>query len=340
MSAGIGSTAVLGPRPGRSRAAAPRARVATRVLQRTNGLLHRLAGPVVLFRAGELVFVRFGLFAALGAFVGTSGMALLLVAQGLAPGSFAALALAGGAAVVAGSWLLGQLLDWRLLLRRPAQALRRPVFVSWGGFFALLAVIAAFGDLNGLRALLVIDALARFGSLGHALGRIGCLSYGCCHGRPTAGPLAITYRDPDSKAVRVAGLRGVPVHPAPVYEVILDLGIFAAVNAAALLGAPVGVPAALLGLLYAVGRFGIEFLRDNRGRMLAGGLSLNHVICLALGVASGALLYAATSSALSAPATAWPLAWAAGPSLLPISLWTAALVFLGFSMHRGRVGAW
>ena len=120
MSAGIDSSAALGPRRlhGRARAAAPRAletRVATRVVRRVNRLLQRLAGPVVLFRAGPLVFVRFGLFAALGAFVGTSGMALLLVAQGLTPGSFAALALAGGAAVVAGSWLLGQLLDWRLI---------------------------------------------------------------------------------------------------------------------------------------------------------------------------------------------------------------------------------
>src|SRR4030067_735427 len=40
----------------------------------------------------------------------------------------------------------------------------------------------------------------------------------------------------------------------------------AAANAASWAGAPLGVPTALALLLYGLGRFGIEFLRNNDGR--------------------------------------------------------------------------
>ena len=303
-------------------------------------MLDRLTDRVVLFRWGGLVFVSFGLFAALGVFVSTSGMAFLLIGQQMSPLLFGLLALVGSVAMVLGSWLLGLAFDYRMLLERPREVLRRPVFVSWGGLFALGLVIAAFAGLSGFSALLILDALARCSPLGHALGRVGCLAYGCCFGHPTEGHLAITYRNPEAKAVRVAGLSGVRIHPAPFYEAVLDLAIFGVVNAVALFGAPIGVPAALTALFYALGRFAVEFSRNNQGRMIAGPFSLNHAICLVMALAGAVTFHYAMQAAVVPPALSWAAAVAAAPALLPVFVLGALLVFLGFSTHRGRVGGW
>ena len=307
---------------------------------RVRRALDWLAGRVVLFRLGPFVFVTFGLFAALGALVTVLGSGVILVGQGLAPRAFVALTLASGAGIVAGSWLLAQILDYRLLLSRPREALWRPAFVSWGGIAALPLVFLAASWLTGMRFLVLLDGLARAIALGHALGRLGCLSYGCCFGRPTRHRLSVTYRHPHAKAVRVANLHGIPLHPAALYEAGLDLGIFLLANAAAWLGAPVGLPSAITLLVYAAGRFAIEFWKDNEGRMIAGGLALNHLICL-LCMAIGLLL---SASALHASLPAPPISWSAGFAglrpVLPAFGPTLAVVFLGFSLHRKEVGRW
>ncbi len=187
----------------------------------------------------------------------------------------------------------------------------------------------------------MLDAVARSTFLGHAIGRLGCLTYGCCFGRPTRSPLAITYRAPEAKAVRVGHRHGVPLHPAPLYEALLDIALLVAVNAVAFAGAPLGVPAALACFGYGCGRFAIEFLRDNQGRAPLGRISLNQRIALAMALLGVAL---AGIVLLGEPAAAPPFAFAAP---LRDALWLSAAtlpgaltVFVGFSLHRGEVGRW
>ncbi len=302
--------------------------------------LNFLADQVILFRWGELVFVTFGLFASVGAFLSLAGMGAILIGQGVRPEIFLTIALLGSVAVVVGSWVAGQAFDYRLLLQNPRQALRRPVFVSWGGVLAVIIVMGLMAPFSGVSVLLLLDAAARALPIGHALGRLGCMSYGCCFGRPTSGPLAVTYRHRDAKAVRVAGLQHVPLHPAAFYEAVLDLGILIAVNAASLFGAPIGIPTALALMLYGLGRFAIEFTRNNDGRMVVGLLSINHLISLALVALGGMALPALLLGSDAAPAFSWMTAVAGLPRLMPAIFPGALVVFLGFSLHRGRVGEW
>jgi prolipoprotein diacylglyceryltransferase len=157
--------------------------------------------------------------------------------------------------------------------------------------------------------------------------------------------VAITYRNPEAKAVRVAGLQHVPLHPAAFYEAVLDLGILVVVNAASWLGVPHGVPMALAFLLYGLGRFAIEFLRDDRDRFarrplaVLPALSVNHLLCLAL-VAIGSLTLPVLLGGETAPYVSWAAALAPAPTLLTITAPSAGLVFVGFSLHRSRVGRW
>ena len=322
--------------------AAPAAEIAGPIGYRSDVLsrcLSWLGERVILFRAGDWVFVNFGLLSGLGAFLALVWMAALTVGQGLAPGLFPVLALGGSVGIVAGSWLVAQVFDYRMLLDDPVAALRRPTFISWGGLLALPLVVAPFARYAEFDALLLLDALARATPLGQALGRVGCLTYGCCYGRPTEHSPAITYRHPLAKAVRVGGLRGVPLHPAALYEAVLLLGVFALANASAVLDAPVGVPSALALLLYGAGRLAIEFTRDNEGRFLFGRVAVNHAVSLATAGIGALLLYVV----LANPQAALPFVGSAALQaldLLPILACAGAVVFVGFAAHRGDVGRW
>lgn len=305
-----------------------------------NSSLDWLGERVVLFRIGNLVFVTFGMFAALGAFSATALLAVILLGQGLGSGAFLSFTLFGSAAVVAASWLFGQILDYRPLLSDPLAALRRPVFVSWGGIAALPVVVLVFSQLSGASELMLADALARTSLIGLALGRFGCLSYGCCFGRPTDGPVAIRYRNPLSKAVRMGGMQHIRLHPAALYEAGMNLVILLLVNLAAGLGAPLGVPSALALILYGLCRFLVEFVRDQSGREAIGGWATNHLISLLMVVVGGLLLISVLDIAAPPLPVAWGVGFESARVLLPGMLPGALVVFLGFSTHRRSVGAW
>jgi phosphatidylglycerol:prolipoprotein diacylglycerol transferase len=185
-----------------------------------------------------------------------------------------------------------------------------------------------------------VDAFALAMPVGHALGRLGCLSYGCCYGRPTGRRLAITYRNPLAKAVRVGGHQHVRLHPTALYEAILDLGILVAVSAAFFLGMPLGVPSALALMAYGLGRFAIEFLKDNGGRILSGRYSVNHLLSLAMASLGLLLLPSILLTPQAAPVIAWAPAFDALPRLLPALVLSAMVIFAGFAVHRRRVGNW
>jgi phosphatidylglycerol:prolipoprotein diacylglycerol transferase len=267
-------------------------------------------------------------------------MGVILLGQGLGANTFLGISIFGSAAVVLGSWLLAQLFDFRLVLENPRQALRRPTFMSWGGVIALPVVFGMFSWLSDFSLPLLLDALARTLPVGHALGRLGCLSYGCCYGQPTRQPLAITYRNPLAKAVRVGDRHNVRLHPTALYEAVMDMGILVAVLIAVTIEAPVGVPAALAIMLYALGRFAIEFAKDNSGRKLFGSWAVNHVCCLLMFALGALVLCLALAEPQVTPQVAWLTGFTAMRELLPAIVPCAIVVFLGFSLHRGQVGAW
>jgi phosphatidylglycerol:prolipoprotein diacylglycerol transferase len=56
----------------------------------------------------------------------------------------------------------------------------------------------------------------------HVFGRLGCLAAGCCYGKPTTAPWAISIH---SELVDPM-LRGVPLHPTQLYEAAAEALIF------------------------------------------------------------------------------------------------------------------
>ena len=58
--------------------------------------------------------------------------------------------------------------------------------IFYGGFIAALAMAFVYMWRTGLPALKTADAFAPGLALGHAIGRLGCFSAGCCWGVPSA----------------------------------------------------------------------------------------------------------------------------------------------------------
>jgi phosphatidylglycerol:prolipoprotein diacylglycerol transferase len=126
--------------------------------------------------------------------------------------------------------------------------------------------------------------------IGLGFGRLGCLLAGCCFGKPSTGPWALSFPggSPASEGQHKAGLlsssgdASLPVHPTQVYESLACFAIaaFLILNLHGKKRYDGEVFLAFVGL-YASARFVLEFLRDDdRGALL--GLSTSQIIGLIL----------------------------------------------------------
>jgi len=121
-------------------------------------------------------------------------------------------------AVVAVSSLVGARLfylvghwDWR-----DAFNLNTAGMVYYGGLLVALPVTYAVVRKLKLPAGVVADAIGLALPLGIAIARVGCFLNGCCYGKPSGLPWAVTFPGTTT-----------PVHPTQLYELILDLAAFA-----------------------------------------------------------------------------------------------------------------
>jgi phosphatidylglycerol---prolipoprotein diacylglyceryl transferase len=101
------------------------------------------------------------------------------------------------------------------------------------------------------------DAFAVGAPLALGIGRIGCTLNGCCYGMPAPDlPWAVVYTHPNS----IAPL-GIPMHPTQIYHSLWNLIVFAIVWRLRGKFKPEGTLLFFCFSLYAVGNFGVRFLR-------------------------------------------------------------------------------
>jgi phosphatidylglycerol---prolipoprotein diacylglyceryl transferase len=162
--------------------------------------------------------------------------------------------------------------------------------VYQGGFLVAFVTAILYMRRQHLPLLATCDIFAPGIALGQAIGRIGCLSAGCCWGLATHVPWAVTFRNPQAADLTGVPL-GIPLHPTQLYESVADAAIFA------FLYFRIGkshVAGNILGwylALYSTARFIIEFFRfHEQGLHL--GLSYTQWISLATLVAGAGLLSA------------------------------------------------
>jgi phosphatidylglycerol:prolipoprotein diacylglycerol transferase len=172
------------------------------------------------------------------------------------------------ASALIGAKLLLLVVDFGYYSHNPAELLS--VFRSGGVFYGglIAAVAVAFWYMRRAKLPLwpTTDAFAPGIALGHVVGRLGCLMAGCCYGRPTTVPWAVTFTN-TLAAENVGTPLGVALHPTQLYEAGAELIILVLLLATERKGRVYpGRTFWLYMLMYGITRFIIEFYRgDPRG---------------------------------------------------------------------------
>jgi phosphatidylglycerol:prolipoprotein diacylglycerol transferase len=97
--------------------------------------------------------------------------------------------------------------------------------VYYGGFLGAAAAGIIYILWKKMPLWKTVDVLAPSVALGCVFGRIGCLLNGCCYGRPTNLPWAITFTNPQAQELSGTPL-GHPLHPTEIYDALLNLVLY------------------------------------------------------------------------------------------------------------------
>jgi phosphatidylglycerol:prolipoprotein diacylglycerol transferase len=196
-------------------------------------------------------------------------------------------------AALVGAKLLLLIVDFDQFRGSPGDllSLARSGGVFYGGL--ILAVVVAFWYIakHQLPFWRTCDVFAPAIALGHVTGRLGCMAAGCCYGRPTDVPWAVTFTNPLA-ASNVGTPLGIPLHPTQLYEAGAELLILIALLTTERRGRYfAGRTFWAYMFMYAISRYVIEIYRgDPRGEMF--GFSTSQFISLVLAPLSlGMLIY-------------------------------------------------
>ena len=223
----------------------------------------------VIFSIGSFTLHTYGLLVASGIFLGIYTATRLAPRAGLESDVFWNLGVYVALAGLVGSKLMMLVFDWRYYAEDPSR------------FFSLSTLQAGGSILGGLVAAFLVAAVVLYRekvsfplagdvaapgiAVGQAVGRMGCFAAGCCWGKPTEVPWAVTFTNEYSAQVVGVPLN-VALHPTQLYEVFLSGSILVVLLWMWKRRRFNGQIFASYLLLYPVARFGLEFFRnDPRG---------------------------------------------------------------------------
>lgn len=150
--------------------------------------------------------------------------------------------------------------------------------VFYGGLLFGLLSTFLYMRYKSIPAMVFLDAGGVGIPVAMAITRIGCFLNGCCFGTETTMPWGVTYPVESG----ILGKR----HPAQIYELILDLGVAAAVLIFRNKFKYRGEMLFLYVFLYGWVRFFMEFFREHQASSAAWGFQLGSIaiIVFSLGV--------------------------------------------------------
>lgn len=248
----------------------------------------------VLYSLGDFHLPTYGVLVAAALVAGLMVAARLARHQGLHPDRAWDLGILAILCGIVGAKLLFVVQNWQYYGAHPREIFSLGVLQSGGVFYG--GVLAALGGTvwymrrHGLPWLKTADAFAPGLALGHAVGRLGCFSAGCCYGRPTSLPWGVTFTHP--LAAQVSGTPlGVPLHPTQLYEAALEVATFFVLLWIFRHRHADGQVMGSYLFIYGFARYFLEFLRGEPQGLtfFSGSLTLMQAISLLLVVAGGAL---------------------------------------------------
>lgn len=172
-----------------------------------------------------------------------------------------------------GAKLLYCLIEIDTLFKNPLEVLSGSGFVVYGGIIGGMAAAMIYCKVRKISFLRYFDLLIPSVALAQGFGRIGCFLAGCCYGRETDSFIGIIFQN---SAIAPNGIKLIPtqlISSAGDFLIAMVLLLYARKER------KVGRAGAIYLILYGVGRFIIEFFRDDyRGSI--GFLSTSQFISL------------------------------------------------------------
>lgn len=248
-----------------------------------------------LIHIGNFALPTYGFLVSLGVVVAILLIQKLAKAQGMDPDKVWNLAIIFVFAGIVGAKLLMFIAEWDTYAANPREIFTLSTLQAGGVFSGgvVLAVIAGawYMRRNHMPGLRTADVFAPGLALGHAFGRLGCFSAGCCFGRETTLPWGVVFHNPLAHEVGGVPL-GVHVHPTQIYEMLVELANFAILFWMLKHKKFEGQVVGAYMFIYGVARFFLEFLRGDpgRGQLFGTWMSETQGIALAM-VIGGTILW-------------------------------------------------
>ncbi len=228
----------------------------------------------VFFKIGPVTIYSYGFMLALGFLAAIYVARIRADAVGWPKGMAYDIGFYALVAAVIGSRLLYVIIHLSEFTSDPLQIImiQKGGLVYFGGVIAAVLVIGFYLHAKGIPVLDGFDLLIPSVALGHAIGRVGCLLNGCCFGKVTDVPWAVTFPSTSPAYylhVFVTGRLGsdalcsLPVHPTQLYEVLGELFIFAILLLLYKRRSFVGQCFFMYLFLYSLLRFCIEYYRGD-----------------------------------------------------------------------------
>lgn len=238
----------------------------------------------ILIKIGPVTLYTYGLLVASGFLLGIAWTARLARRDGMSPQLVYDTAFWIVLSAIVGSRIAYIVVNIDHFLENPLAIFKlwEGGLVFYGGFIGAIAAVIVCARKYKMDLWAFADAAAPGVALGHALGRIGCFFAGCCYGKETHVPWAVTFHNPHCIAPT-----GVPLHPTQLYSATNEFILFIILTLAWPWRRFRGQIFWLWVGLYAVGRFIIEFFRgDPRGVYFGGAVSTSQIIAAAALVAA------------------------------------------------------
>src|SRR6187401_2478502 len=236
-----------------------------------------------LLELGPLTVYTYGVLLAAAYLVGLKLAMVRAKARGLDQTRVLDLGIYIIISALVGAKLLLLITDFSTYTSNPQEllSLARAGGVFYGGLIVAVVVAVWYIRRIGLPLWTTCDVFAPGIALGHVVGRLGCLFAGCCYGKPTTVPWAITFTNPYA-AANVGTPLNIPLHPTQLYEAGAEALILVLLLATESRGRRYpGRTFWLYMLLYAISRYVIEFYRgDPRGAV--GAFSTSQFISMLL----------------------------------------------------------
>ena len=231
-------------------------------------------GPVTLHGYGLMIGLGFAAAVLVGCY--RAGK------MGLSQDHFTSIAICVLLFGFAGGKLLHVITCFDQFLKDPLSTLGSEGFVVYGGIITGILTIIIYCKLKKISSLEYLDLMSPSVAINQAFGRLGCFMAGCCYGRETDSFLGVTFPE------GCLAPAGVKVLPTQLFSSAADLVLFFILLYVAKRRKTPGMVCGVYVLCYSIGRFLIEFLRDDpRGNV--GVLSTSQFIAIFTGI--GAIAY-------------------------------------------------